>query len=222
MRSSISCGRCLAAIACWAHWKGPAASSMRRRRQLSTSLVCTSSSIDCSCTSSLCTKASRRLTFRRAPESATRVRCSIPAMSGRRYRCSRTPLRSEFRSSCLYLISPDLEADERIGPERRAYRDVDRIAASCHQYPPDPRHVVAWIERIPASSEIRLEPSGEVHRTVGRRNAYVAEIARAIARRNIHASAEGYSKMGEISADAAPLVQRFPRCSCGARMLVTE
>jgi hypothetical protein len=36
------------------------------------------------------------------------------------------------RSRRPHLISPDFEADERIGPERRAYRDVDRIAASCH------------------------------------------------------------------------------------------
>jgi hypothetical protein len=33
------------------------------------------------------------------------------------------------RSGRRYLISPDLEADERIGPEGRAYGDVDRIAA---------------------------------------------------------------------------------------------
>src|SRR6267378_5882068 len=86
-----------------------------------------------------------------------------------------------------YLISPDLEAAERIGPERRGYGDVDRITAPCHQHSPDPRHVVAWVEGIPASSEIRLEPSGEVHRTVGRRCAHVAEIAGAVPRRNVHA-----------------------------------
>src|SRR5260221_11986638 len=31
------------------------------------------------------------------------------------------------RSRRRYLISPDLEAAERIGPERRGYGDVDRI-----------------------------------------------------------------------------------------------
>jgi hypothetical protein len=40
--------------------------------------------------------------------------------------------RTRSRSRRPHLISPDFEADERIGPERRAYRDVDRIAASCH------------------------------------------------------------------------------------------
>src|SRR6267142_83305 len=69
------------------------------------------------------------------------------------------------------------------------------IAAPCHQHSPDPRHVVPWVEGIPASSEIRLEPSGEVHRTAGRRCAHVAEIAGAVARRDVHASAEGNSKM---------------------------
>jgi len=126
------------------------------------------------------------------------------------------------RSRRRYLISPDLETDERIGPERRGYRNVDRIAASCHQHSPDPRHVVPWVEGIPASSEIRLEPSGEVHRTVGRRCAHVAEITGAVPRRNIHASAEGNSKMCVIAADPAPLVERFPGCSCGAGMLIAE
>jgi hypothetical protein len=52
------------------------------------------------------------------------------------------------RSRRRYLISPDFEADERIGPERRAYSNVDRIAAPCHQHSPDPRHVVPWVEGI--------------------------------------------------------------------------
>src|SRR5260370_8444456 len=106
-------------------------------------------------------------------------------------------------------MSPDLEAAERIGPERRGYGDVDRIAAPCHQHSPDPRHVVPWVEGIPASSEIRLEPSGEVHRTVGRRCAHVAEIAGAVARRNVHASAKANSKMSVIPPAPPPLVQLF-------------
>src|SRR6267142_889878 len=126
------------------------------------------------------------------------------------------------RSRQGYLISPDPEADERIGPERRAYRDVDRIAASCHQHSPDPRYVVPWVEEIPASSEIRFEPSGEVPRAVGRRCAHVAEIAGAVSRRNVHAAAKGNSKMCVIAADPAPFVERFPGCSCGAGMLITE
>src|SRR5258708_9279117 len=113
------------------------------------------------------------------------------------------------RSRRRYLISPDLEAAERIGPERRGYGDVDRIAAPCHQHSPDPRHVVPWVEGIPASSEIRLEPSGEVHRTVGRRFAHVAEIAGAVPRRNVHASPKCNIKMCVIAADPAPLVERF-------------
>src|SRR5260370_31600990 len=126
------------------------------------------------------------------------------------------------RSRRRYLISPDLEAAERIGPERRGYGDVDRVAASCHQHSPDPRHVVPRVEDIPASSEICLEPSGEVHRAVGRRYAHVAEIAGAVPRRNVHAPAEGNSKMCVIAADPAPLVERFPGCSCCAGMLISE
>src|SRR6267378_7824326 len=126
------------------------------------------------------------------------------------------------RSRRRYLISPDLEAAERIGPERRGYGDVDRIAAPCHQHSPDPRHVVARVEGIPASSEIRLEPSGEIWRAVGWRCTHVAEIAGAVPRRNVHASAEGNSKMCVIAADPAPLVERFPGCSCRAGMLIAK
>src|SRR6202044_2337564 len=120
------------------------------------------------------------------------------------------------------FISPDLEADECIGPERRADRDVDGIATSCHQYSPDPRHVVARVEGMPAPSEVCLEPGGEVHRTVGRSSAHVAEIARAIPRGNIHASAKGDSEVCEIAADTTPLVERLPGCSGGTRVFVAE
>src|SRR5882672_1785785 len=142
-------------------------------------------------------------------------------MHARAGRLNRTT-RVVSASRQAYLIGPDPEADERIGPERRAYRDVDRIAASCHQHSPDPRHVVPWVEEIPASSEIRFEPSGEVPRAVGRRCAHVAEIAGAVSRRNVHAAAKGNSKMCVIAAYPAPLVERFPGCPCGAGMFITE
>ena len=41
-----------------------------------------------------------------------------------------------------------------------------------------------------------------------------SEIAGAVPRRNVHASAKGNSKMCVIAADPAPLVERFPGCSC--------
>src|SRR6266404_7653198 len=41
--------------------------------------------------------------------------------------CHRGCVTTASRSRRRYLISPDLEAAERIGPERRGYGDVDRI-----------------------------------------------------------------------------------------------
>jgi len=57
--------------------------------------------------------------------------------------------------------------------------------------------------RRPASSEIGLEPSGEVPRSVGRLCAHIAEIAGAVARRNIHAAAQRHREMCLIPAHAA-------------------
>ena len=108
------------------------------------------------------------------------------------------------------FISPDFESDKGVGPEGRAYRNVNRVTTSCHQHSPDSRNVVAGIECVPASSEVHFEPGGEVHWTVGRRYAYVAEIASAIACWNIHAATQGDGKMGKIAADAAPFIECFP------------
>src|SRR5260370_16628816 len=55
------------------------------------------------------------------------------------------------RSRRRYLISPDLEAAERIGPERRGYGDVDPIAPPCHQPSPHPRPLLPSLEPLPPS-----------------------------------------------------------------------
>src|SRR6185437_2329829 len=56
------------------------------------------------------------------------------------------------------------------------------------------------------AAEIGLEPAGEVHRDRGRRDADVAKIARAIARRNVHATAEGDCRVGIVAANAGGFV----------------
>jgi len=77
------------------------------------------------------------------------------------------------------------------------------------------------VVKSPAVKE-RFKPAGKIHCGAHRWNPDITEIARAIPRRNIHASAEGNSKMCEVAADAAPLVERFPGCSCGTRVFVAE
>ena len=69
------------------------------------------------------------------------------------------------------------------------------------------RAVVAGVERVPAPAQKDFEPGAEVHRRRVGRNADVAEIAGAIARRDVHAAAERDRQMGEIAADADALAQ---------------
>src|SRR5204862_7277353 len=86
----------------------------------------------------------------------------------------------------------------------------------------DPRHVVARVEGAPVPAEIGFEPAGEIARGPGLWRADVAEIARAIARGNVHAAAERDGEMGVIAADALAFRVSLPRRLAGARMLVSE
>ena len=69
-----------------------------------------------------------------------------------------------------------------------------------------PRVVVAGVERVPLAGQIDLEPAGEIHRRGIAGHADVAEIAGAVARRDVHAAAEGQREMRKIAADAGALL----------------
>ena len=90
------------------------------------------------------------------------------------------------------------------------------------QHAADSRDVIARIEGVPPSAKIGLEPAGEIHRAIGRRHADVAKVAGAIARRNIHAAAEGDGEVRKVAADALAFVEDFPGRHRRARMLVAE
>src|SRR4029453_17582239 len=89
------------------------------------------------------------------------------------------------------LVRPHREPGERIGTERVADCYIRRVAPTRDQHTPDPGNVVARIKDWPAPSEIGLEPGGEIHRTIGRRNTDIAEVPRAVASGYVHAAAEG-------------------------------
>src|SRR5665647_2832392 len=77
--------------------------------------------------------------------------------------------------------------------------DVGGITAARHDDAADPRMVVARIEGEPAAVEIDLEPGAEIHRRGIDGYADIAEIAGAVACRDIHAAARyctGY--LGDI------------------------
>src|ERR1700734_305272 len=75
---------------------------------------------------------------------------------------------------------------------------------------------------MPLPAKKHLEPGGEIHRSVLCGHADVAEVPGAVARRDVHAPTEGDGKMRVIAADAGPVVKRFQRCACHARVLVAE
>src|SRR5581483_3372515 len=100
------------------------------------------------------------------------------------------------------FVTDDNEFGEVHPPETRRQRHVGGVAPGRHQDAADPRHDVTGIEGIPPAREISLEPAGEIHRLGIGRNADVAHVAGAIARRHAHATAKGERKMREIAADA--------------------
>src|SRR5262249_49542233 len=69
-------------------------------------------------------------------------------------------------SSSSDLVSPDLEAHQRIWSERLGDWHIGRIASLGDQYTANPRDVVARIERMPAPADESLEPAGKVARPI--------------------------------------------------------
>ncbi len=66
---------------------------------------------------------------------------------------------------------------------------------------------MAGVEGIPLAIQKGLEPAGEIHRIRVRGHADIAEIACAIARRDIHAAAKRDREVGEIAANADALAK---------------
>ena len=64
---------------------------------------------------------------------------------------------------------------------------------------------MAGVEGVPAAAEIDLEPGAEIHRLRLGRHADVAEIAGAVARRDVHAAAQRDREVREVAAHAAAL-----------------
>src|SRR5712664_2080919 len=110
-----------------------------------------------------------------------------------------------------YLVGPYAKTLEGVRAERRGDCDIGRIAASSDEHAADARDVVSGVERVPRPTEVGFEPTREVHRTVGGRYTAVAEIACAIACRDIHTAAERDGQMCVIAADAFPFVEDLPR-----------
>src|SRR5687767_5044254 len=83
-------------------------------------------------------------------------------------------------------------------------------------------YVVPRVKRIPPPAKISLEPAGKIHWAVGRWHADVAEIAGAIARRNVHAAAKRDGEVSVVTTHTLAFIEYLPRCHSRARMLVAE
>ena len=71
-------------------------------------------------------------------------------------------------------------------------------------------------------AEEGIEPRSEIRHSVWRRHADVAQVAGAVARRNVHAPAKRYREVCVIAADAGPIVKGFQRRARHARVLIAE
>src|SRR5262249_9539295 len=120
------------------------------------------------------------------------------------------------------LVRPDLEVDQRVRAEGERDRYVGRVAALGNQHAANSRYVVARIKSVPMPAEISLEPGGEVHWAIRRRHADFAEVAGAIARRNVHAAAEGHGEMHVVATHALAFFEHLPGALGRARVLVAK
>ncbi len=121
-----------------------------------------------------------------------------------------------------HLVGVDVEAGELGHAEAGGERHVGGVAAVRHQDAADARSVVACIERVPAPAEVHLEPGAEIHRVRHRGDADVAEIAGAVARRDVHAAAQRDGEVGEVPAHAALLAKAVPGGAGGRGVLIAE
>src|ERR1700732_4691234 len=82
--------------------------------------------------------------------------------------------------------------------------------------------IVPGVKGEPATIQEHLVPRAEIHRGWIGWNADVAEVARAVAGRDVHASGKRHGKMGEIPADAAAFLVALRRGAVPPGMVVAE
>ena len=92
-------------------------------------------------------------------------------------------------------------------------RYVGGVAALRDEDAPDPGGIVARVEGVPTAAEIDFDPRRKIIRRVRRRNAYIGEVAGAIACRDIQAAAKSDGKMSVVAAHSLALCVCFKRRS---------
>jgi hypothetical protein len=108
------------------------------------------------------------------------------------------------------------------GTEGRRNSDIGRVTSPRNDDAPDPRMIVPRVKGEPATIQKHLVPCAKVHGGRISWNADVAEVARAVAGRDVHATGQRHSKMGEVPADAAAFLMTLRRGAVPARVMVAE
>ena len=111
---------------------------------------------------------------------------------------------------------------EKMLPERHRDRNVARVVPTSDQDAPNPATVMPGIKGMPVPAKIGFEPGTEIHWIGISRHANITQIARGVARGDIHAAAQGNRKVGKIAADANALAKAFERGAIGASFQIIE
>ena len=111
----------------------------------------------------------------------------------------------------MYLLGHDLEPGERSGSESGRNGHISRVPPPRDDNPANPRPIVPCIQRIPTSTEENFKPRAEIHRFWIYRHPDIAQIAGAIARRDIHTPTERNGEVSKVPANADALFMGFPR-----------
>src|SRR5712691_5967629 len=120
------------------------------------------------------------------------------------------------------LVRPDLEADQRVRAKGVGNWHISCLTALSDQHAADSRHVIPRIKGVPPPAKIDLEPAGEIHRPIRWRHVDVAEIAGAIACRNVHAAAKGDGEVRVGATDGLGFIEYITGGLGRTRMLVPK
>lgn len=78
------------------------------------------------------------------------------------------------------------------------------------------------VESVPIPADVRFKPCAEIHLRRIRRNSDIAQVARAVACWNVHASTQSDSEMSEVSTDARSFLVTFEGGAIASGKVVAE
>ena len=122
----------------------------------------------------------------------------------------------------INLFGDNAKFFEKMLPEHHCDRNVARVASTSDQDAANAAAVMPRIEGMPVSTQIGFKPGAEIHWIGIGGDANITQIARRVARGDIHAAAQGNREMGKIAADANPLAKTIERRAIGASFQVIE